>query len=74
MQRIDFKSVWGGLLLSAATVLAVFTAYGLATLPLGEHGGPYVVIGAVMYIGIATLLAVVGVRLIRKSLRERRSR
>ena len=74
MTRVDFKSIWGGLLLGASTALAAFTAYGLATLPLGEHGGPYLVIGAVMYIGIAALLAVVGVRLIRASLRERRSR
>ena len=73
MRRVDYKSIWGGVLIGVATALVAFTAYGLAIIPLGAHGGPYVVMGAVMYVGFAVVLAVVGGRLIRSSRRARRS-
>lgn len=74
MRRAYFKGIWGGVLVVIAAALAAFAVYGLATIPLAAHGGPYVVMGAVMYLGIAILLAVIGGRLIRSSVQARRLR
>jgi hypothetical protein len=69
MRRVDFKAIWGAVLIVAAAGIASFAMYGLVTLPLGAHGGPYMLMGGLLFIGIAVLLAVVGGRLIRSSRR-----
>lgn len=71
MRRTDINGIWGGVLMVVAAGLIAFTVHGLSIAILDEHGGPYLVMGAVMYVGIAGLLGVIGVRLIRSSIRAR---
>jgi len=69
MSSVDFKAIGGVALIVLALGLASFAVYGLVIAPLSAHGGPYMLMGGVLFIGIAILLAVVGGRLIRSSRR-----
>lgn len=69
MQRVEIKALGGCLLIVPAAAIVSFAAYALTVTDHYAPGGSYMIIGGLMFIGITVLLAVVGGRMVRPSLR-----